>query len=94
MKHILILGIDPHAPLAEPQYVPDDEYFDWIKEQLGDPSMLLQIVPTPDGDLYVDEEGLLKQLPLNMTASMLVDQTIVGPVAWVKNVPQGADINV
>ena len=36
-----------------------------------------------DGTLLVDEEGLMKRLPVNISASVLAGQALVGKVAFV-----------
>jgi len=38
----------------------------------------VQLLSLPNGKLLVDEEGLLKNLPINAEASMLANQRIVG----------------
>jgi hypothetical protein len=56
--------------------------FGAVRTALG--GALLEPVTLPTGDvLLVDEEGVLRRLPYNVTASLLSGRSLVGKVAYV-----------
>ncbi len=48
----------------------------------------------PTAHAYVNEDGLLKHLPVNPAASRLAGQSIVGPMIVLGNGPQGTEGDV
>tara|TARA_R100001594_G_C4036921_1_gene262411 strand:- start:905 stop:1159 length:255 start_codon:yes stop_codon:yes gene_type:complete len=53
----------------------------WLQEAVGG---WIELIRTSrfDGDIWVNEEGLIKRLEYNHMASLLVGQHLVGPVIF------------
>jgi hypothetical protein len=62
-------------------YISDGEVsLEQAQELVGGYVTHVPIPSRPDSQMFVDEEGLLKELPVNKEASELAQQTIVGNV--------------
>ena len=55
----------------------------WLQEAVGG---YIELIRTSrfDGDIWVNEEGILKKLEYNQTASLLVGQPLFGPVIFAR----------
>jgi hypothetical protein len=62
-------------------YISDGEVsLEQAQELVGGYVTYVPIPSRPDSQMFCDEEGLLKELPVNKEASELAQQTIVGNV--------------
>jgi hypothetical protein len=60
-----------------------DNTYEAIKEALHQGTIDLCAMPTPDAYLFLDDEGMIKELPMNVPASIMSGQCLFGPVVLV-----------
>ena len=88
----LITRDEEGEPLITVQ--PQDTDLSTLQNLVGGYIESVNIIGLPTAHAYVNEEGLLKHLPVNPVASRLAGRTIVGPMIVLGNGPDGSEGDV
>lgn len=86
---LLLIPADPNRPVVAQDVQPKLEK---LRETIG--GGWLEAITRDDWHMYVDEEGLLKELPQNQRASKLARRTLVGDAIVLGHTAQGDEANV